>query len=106
MSQLFPIDELQVDFTVRSARDPMFAAKRLSNNTFDFGMTAHDLAAAGFLGMIISTLLIFRPCIVICSIRRIPRYQELMRVRHERDGVPIFADPELESVIRHRHRYY
>lgn len=28
-----------------------------------------------------------------------------MRVKHERDGVPIFADPELESVIRHRGRY-
>jgi len=76
----------------------MFAAKTLSNNTFDFGMTSHDLAAIGFLGMIIFTLLIFRPCIVICSIRRTPKYQDL-----EHYGRP-YADPELESVIRRRSR--
>ena len=78
----------------------MFAAKRLSNNTFDFGISSHDLAAIGFLGMIIFTLLIFRPCIVICSIRRVPRYQELL----EQESGPPFADPELESVIRRRRR--
>ena len=71
---MFPIHELQISFTVRSASDPMLAAKMISGNTFDFGLSSHDLAALGILGCLISLLLMFRPCIVVCSIRRIPRY--------------------------------
>lgn len=75
----------------------MLVARQLSDNTFDFGLSSHDLAAAGFLGLIISILLIFRPCIVICSIRRIPKYQDLDKIE--------MSDPELESVIRRRRNF-
>ena len=98
----FPIDDVLVSFTVRSEWDPMLLAKNLSDNTFDFGMSSHDLAAVGFLGLIISLLLVIRPCIVVCSIRRIPKYQDLERMQ---DHQPV-ADPELESVIRRRRRIY
>ena len=76
-SSIFPIEDIDVTFTVRHAGDPMFLAKSLSDNSFDFGLSAHDSAALGFLGVIISLLLMFRPCIVICSIRRIPHYKDL-----------------------------
>lgn len=97
MSELFPVNRLDVTFEVRSSQDPMLLAKKLSNNSFDFGLSAHDLQAIGFLGLIISVLLMFRPCIVICSIRRIPRYQDLDKLQ--------VRDPELESVIRRRGMY-
>lgn len=74
ISDLFPVDRLNVSFEVRSSNDPMLLAKQLSDETFDFGLSSHDLQAIGFLGLIISILLMFRPCIVMCSIRRIPRY--------------------------------
>ena len=77
VSSLFPIEDIQVGFTIRNSMDPMLLAKNLSNNTFDFGLSSHDLGAMGFLGMIISCLLMCRPCVVMCSIRRIPKYQDL-----------------------------
>ena len=98
-SSIFPIEYVDVSFTLRHGDDPMFIAKSLTDNQFDFGLSAHDLAALGFLGLIISLLLICRPCIVVCSIRRIPKYQDLEQMRE--NEVP---DPELESVIRHRSR--
>ena len=98
-SSVFPVESVDVSFTLRHSDDPMFIAKSLSNNTFDFGLSAHDLAALGFLGLIISLLLICRPCIVVCSIRRIPKYQDLEKMRDSE-----IPDPELESVIRHRNR--
>jgi hypothetical protein len=82
---------------VRNIDDPMLMARSLSNNTFDFGLSSHDLAAAGFLGVVISILLMFRPCIVICSIRRIPKYQDLEKLE--------INDPDLESVIRRRRNF-
>jgi len=78
---IFPIKEIDVTFTIRNSEDPMFVAKDLSGATFDFGLSSHDLTALGFLGFIISLLLMFRPCIVVCSIRRIPHYKDLERER-------------------------
>lgn len=78
----------------------MLLAKELSNNEFDFGLSSHDMTALGFLGFIISLLLMFRPCIVVCSIRRIPHYKDLEKQRESE-----FYDPELESVIRRRTRF-
>ena len=98
-SSIFPVEYVDVSFTVRHGDDPMFVAKSLTDNKFDFGMAEHDLAALGFLGLIISLLLICRPCIVICSIRRIPKYQDLEKMRENE-----LPDPELESVIRRRGR--
>ena len=98
---IFPIKEIDVTFTIRNSKDPMFVAKDLSGATFDFGLSSHDLTALGFLGFIISLLLMFRPCIVVCSIRRIPHYKDLER---QREAQAIY-DPDLESVIRRRRRY-
>ena len=92
---------VDVSFVVRSKEDPMLEAKKLSSNSFDFGFSTHDLRAIGFIGLFISLLMVFRPCIVICSIRRIPRYEELERQAAQ----GIVADPELESVIRRRRLY-
>lgn len=96
-STIFPISDVDVSFTVRNGKDPMLAAKELSGNSFDFGLSSHDMAAAGFLGLMISLLLLCRPCIVICSIRRIPRYQDIL----EKEKNQIY-DPEIESAIRRR----
>ena len=87
-------------FVVRSSSDPMLVAKNLSFNSFNFGMSAHDLRALSLIGLIASCLLICRPCMVVCSIRRIPKYQDLeeMPVR----CAPPFdineMDPQLESI--------
>ena len=99
-SSVFPLNSIDVSFTLRNSEDPMFIAKSLSNSSFDFGLSSHDLAALGFLGLIISLLLICRPCIVVCSIRRIPKYQDLEKMREGE-----ISDPELESVIRRRRRF-
>jgi len=97
LSWLFPIENVDITLEVRSKEDPMLLAKKLSKESFDFGFSAHDLRAIGCIGFFISMLAMCRPCIVICSVRRIPNYQELVK----QDEI----DPELESVIRRRRNY-
>ena len=69
-SSLFPIETIEVSFALRDANDPMLLAKTLSNNSFDFGLSAQDFGVIGFLGLISSLLMMFRPCVVLCSVCR------------------------------------
>ena len=48
----------------------MFLAKSLSDNTFDFGLSARDFFVIGILGMASSLIAMFRPCVVMCSVCR------------------------------------
>lgn len=67
---LFPIEQVQVSFSLRNGRDPVFLAKRLSDNSFDFGLSARDFFVIGILGMVSSLIAMFRPCVVMCSVCR------------------------------------
>lgn len=67
---LFPIESIDVTFTVRDSTDPMFKAKALSHNSFDFGLSAVDFGIMGVLGLISSILLMFRPCVVMFNVCR------------------------------------
>ena len=77
-ADMFPVSSLMVDFQVRNGRDPLLVAKRLTGESLDFGMSAHDLRVLGVLVLIISVLAAIRPLIVLCQIRTIPSYRHQM----------------------------
>jgi hypothetical protein len=65
---MFPL-ELDVMVTVRNGKDPLLLAKQLSDGTFDFGLSSHDLRVIGLIGLFCSGCWLVRPCIVVCNVR-------------------------------------
>ena len=72
---MFPINNILVDFQVRNGKDPLLVAKQLTDNSLDFGMSAHDLRVIGVLIIIISVLAGIRPIIIFSQIRSVPSYR-------------------------------
>ena len=62
---MFPVNNIIVDFQVRNGRDPLLLAKSLTDDSLDFGMSAHDLRVVGALVVIISVLAMVRPVIIL-----------------------------------------
>ena len=77
-------------FELRDSQDPVFLAKSLSGNTFDFGLSASDFLVIGILGIISSLIAMFRPCVVMCSVCR----------RHD------YSKDYMDRVIEPRRRHY
>ena len=72
---MFPVNNIIVDFQVRNGRDPLLVAKSLTDDSLDFGMSAHDLRVIGVLLIIISVLAMVRPVIILSQVRSVPSYK-------------------------------
>lgn len=90
-----------MSFVVRNGKDPMILAKQLSGETFDFGLASDDLFVLGILGVVISMLMMVRPCVVLCAIRRIPNFSEY--VKQGRDDV---YNPQSDRVRQRANQYF
>lgn len=55
--------DLTISVTVRDGRDPILLAKTLSINTFNFGISSHDMFIMGIAFIVIGGFLIVNPLI-------------------------------------------
>ena len=62
---LFPINTILVDLTVRNSKDPLLAARSLTDQSLDFGISSHDLRVVGILMIFISVCAGIKPVLFI-----------------------------------------
>ena len=57
-----------VSFKIRNGKDPNLIAKTLTQSTYNFGISAHDMFIMGVAFMVIGSLLAVQPVLVILKI--------------------------------------
>lgn len=66
----FPMN-LTVGVKVRNGRDPILLARTLTVNTFNFGMSSHDMFVMGVAFTVIGAFLIVQPIVVLIHTSRL-----------------------------------